>query len=176
MKQNIKSEFVTRYGQEQWSLLDAYRNGGDRSPEATNAKRLYRQIERGMTTDIFNVYGIVYEGEVIYVGCTSMTINERFIKHKSIARKLPQVGTAAIHCFMNENTTDLQHFSDFVAVQLSQATTQDEANDLEQHFIDTLNPKLNMRNGGGGCKSKLKGTFDDISIRPACDQEGVVTR
>ena len=169
MRQNHKTQFIAEHGQEMWKLVEQYCGHGNRSPEATEAKRLYNHIAHGHSDNVWTTYGIYdMNDNLLYVGHTSMKLKQRWYCHKSKARTLP-AKAGPIHIHMND--TMAQYGGDvtdwFECRPIEQFDNAKAAEDHELLLIDTLHPPYNF-NRGGGNKSKLKRPLpqpDDLQTR-----------
>jgi hypothetical protein len=108
MRKNHKDNFIAEHGQEMWNLTDEYRNHRNRSPEATNATRLYSQYVNGLNGDTFTIYSITEFGKVVYIGMTGQDPRVRWNYHKSHARTLKQA--RPLHRAMHEISSDHKNF------------------------------------------------------------------
>jgi hypothetical protein len=107
MKKNHKTAFVAELGQDKWDLLTAY-NNGSRSPEATNAHRLYDHYQKGLNGDTYTIYSITEFGKVVYIGMTGHDPRSRWSTHKTRARSLKNA--APLHHAMNAISSDHKLF------------------------------------------------------------------
>ncbi|MCA6603001.1 MAG: GIY-YIG nuclease family protein [Pseudanabaena sp. M007S1SP1A06QC] len=169
MKKNHKQTFINQHGQEKWNLVNAYYTKKDRSPEATEAVRLYQQISQGLTQTTYTVYSISENGRIVYIGKTGSYLNKRWNHHKSRARTLD--GASALHMAMNTISTNHDLFPEFLIQTIT--TTQDEnaADVIEKALIQAYQTNITGYNKyiGGGYKSKK------YSTRPS-QPSNVITR
>ena len=155
MKKNYKTDFIAEHGQRMWDLMDQYQNHGDRSPEATNAKRLYKQYTNGSNGNTWTIYQITEFGRVVYIGLTGTTPATRWTNHKSRARSLK--GASALHRAMNEISSDHKHFPAYRFAILHQTTDKIAAEALEIAEIaahETQKDGYNIQIGGGNHDKK----------------------
>lgn len=170
MKQ--KDKFIDLYGQEEWTKHMAFTK--DKSDANREARRKYIRLCQGCADDEYRIYAIVHADEVLYIGCTGWNVKARFVRHKSTVKQLlagnDNYPNGPIHRFMAAYTTDPAKLSDFDVIQLDQTKDKDTAAQLEQHYIDTFLPQMNVQEGGTGRWSKMKPSIrplqqDNITIR-----------
>lgn len=169
MKKNHKATFINLYGQEMWNLRYAYTNKGDRSPEATEAERLYCQIAHGLIQDIWTIYSISENGKIVYIGKTGLDYRKRWACHKTRARSLNKA--SPIHCHMNNTSTNHEFFPEFTFQVITTTTDQKTAEDLEIAYIKAFKTHIdgfNKKMGGGSSKkysTRPTNIPNDISTR-----------
>ncbi len=153
MRKSHKAEYIKQYGQKMWDLRLAY-DRGDRTPEATEAIKLYHQIAKGLTQSTYTIYSISENGRIVYIGKTGTYLNKRWTHHKSRARTLD--GASALHMAMNTISTNHDIFPEFLIQTIT--TTQDEnaADVLEKALIQAYQTNITGYNKyiGGGCNTK----------------------
>lgn len=168
MKKNIKAEYINKHGQEMWNMVDSYVNHNDRSPEATEAMKLYSRIQKGIYEDTYTTYGIYdLNDNLLYVGHTGTTLKARWNAHKTHAKNLHRA--SALHYHMNDTVAQYGgEYTDWFSIKPYQVfTTHQEAKDHELLLIDTFNPPYNIYRGGGN-----KGTLK----RPVSQPDDIQTR
>ena len=80
----------------------------------------------------FSVYSISFNGEVVYVGSTSVG-KHRWVCHKTKARNANQ-WSRPIHDFMRSNTKDTKTFPEFTWEIIATTTDEDTVKELESYF------------------------------------------
>lgn len=156
MKTTSKEEFMNRFGEDKWNLYCLY-NLGDRSPEATEAAKLYARVKRGFLDNNYTIYGILFDGKIVYVGMTSQTLSSRWTNHKSRARTNPEA--SPLHTFMSECTSDIQCFPEFTALSLAVTEDPELAQQIETLSIKAYNTHidgLNQTTKSIGSKPSMK--------------------
>ena len=158
MKKNYKAEFIAEHGQEKWDLANDYRNHGNRSPEATNAKRLYDHYQHGLNRDTYTIYQVTEFGKVVYIGLTGQDPRSRWSCHKSTARSLYKA--CPLHRAMHEISSDHKNFPAYRFAILHTTTDKVAAEALEIAEIaahGTNKDGYNHQRGGGNkAKKHLK--------------------
>lgn len=90
----------------------------------------------------FSVYSISFNGEVVYVGSTSLG-KHRWVCHKTKARQSNE-HSRPIHDFMRNNTKDTKTFPEFTWEVIATTKDEDVAKELESYFQFKFNlPKYN---------------------------------
>ena len=165
-----KNAFIAEHGQEKWDLAMRYISKSDRSPEATEANKLYSRYQHGLNQDLWTVYGILENGVLKYVGSTGQDWRVRWSNHKSRARTLK--GARPLHFAMNSISTNHKLFAEYTFTILHQYNDQQTAKDMEEALIKAHNTHINGYNtyiGGGSSSKKFKtrplSTPDDITTR-----------
>ena len=168
-RKSHKAAFIAEHGQAQWDLRNRYINKGDRSPEATEAEKLYCRYSQGMNQDLWTVYGILENGVIKYVGSTGINWRKRWTSHKTKARTLKHA--RPLHYAMNSTSTNHDIFPEYTFTILHQYNDEQTAKDMEKVLIKANNTHINGYNvrigGGGGKKYKTRpvSTPDDIETR-----------
>ena len=152
-----KDNFIKEYGQEMWELVCAHKNKNDKSPEATEAHKLYMRLLRGADKDCFEVYAICEGDRFIYIGSTSNGVKNRWTNHKSNART--NSTNYPIHNYMNEIVDQNGGtYEDFFHTRIiEQFDNEDDAKRREVELIEFYKPPFNKYKGGGpkrGCGRK----------------------
>lgn len=156
MRKSYKKDFIAEHGQEQWDLKNEYDNHGNKSPEATNAARLYNQYAQGLNGDTFTIYTIAEGNTIVYVGRTGKTLASRWTGHKSAART--SADTQPLHIAMMK-TSDPATFPEWTCQTYITTTDKDLAIELEKLAIVALKTNIDGYNkimGGGSTSSKFK--------------------
>lgn len=156
MRKNYKAAFIAEHGQEKWDLVLGYIQHGDKSPEATNAKRLYNHYQQGLNGETFTIYTISEGSKIVYVGRTGRTLATRWTQHKSAARTADD--TQPLHLAMM-STTDPATFPEWMCQTYLTTTDKNAAIELEKLAIvafKTNTDGYNRRIGGGDTGSKFK--------------------
>ena len=154
MAKNHKTEYIAEHGQEMWDLQKAYKNGS-RSPEATNANRLYSQYKQGMNSEVYTIYTISEGNKIVYVGRTGLSLASRWSKHKTSARR--SADTQPLHIAMMK-TTDTDTFPEWTCQTYLTTTDKSAAIELEAKTIISLKTNTegyNKRIGGGNTSKKF---------------------
>lgn len=153
MKKKHKAAFIAEHGQEVWNLVMEYTNHGNKSPEATNAVRLYNHYQNGTNGDTFTIYTVSEGNKIVYVGRTGRTLRKRWSNHKSDARK--SADTQPLHLAMM-TTTDTDTFPEWTAQTLNITTDKNASIELEKLAIVALRTNIDgyNRNIGGGNTNK----------------------
>ena len=149
MRKQHKDKFIKQYGQEMWNLVNDYIAKGDRSPEATEANKLYARVQTGAEADVFTVYAICEGDRFIYIGSTSSSAKKRWTEHKSLARTLNQI--RSIHLYMNEvvDQNGGEYDDYFHTITLEQFDNEEDAKRREIELIEFYKPPYNIYKGGG---------------------------
>ena len=153
-KISYKAAFIAEHGQEMWKLVDEYKHG-NRSPEATNANRLYYHYAHGSNADTWTVYTISEGSNIVYVGRTGRTLGKRWSHHKSAARK--SADTIPLHLAMM-TTTDTNTFPEWTCQSYVTTTDKSAAIELEKLAIVALKTNTEGYNkymGGGNTNKKF---------------------
>jgi hypothetical protein len=165
-----KQAFIAEHGQEKWDLKHNYMNRGDRSPEATEAVKIYQRFAYGLNQDTWTVYGILENGVLKYVGSTGKDWRHRWSNHKSAARTLKNA--SALHYAMNSISTNHKLFAEYTFTILHQYNDEQTAKDMEIALIKAHNTHItgyNVLIGGGNNSKKFKtrplSTPDDLQTR-----------
>jgi len=82
----------------------------------------------------------------VYVGQTWMSLAERFVAHKRCAKRRVKRHSVKLH-----NSMRKYGFDNFLIEKVAEASTQEEANELEDFYIlkyDSINKGLNLKRGG----------------------------
>ena len=158
-KKSHKAEFIAEHGQEQWKLVSEYWHHDNRSPEATNAVRLYTQYAQGLKGETFTIYTISEGSKIVYVGRTGTTLASRWTGHKSKARLSSD--TIPLHLAMM-TTTDPDTFPEWTCQMYVTTNDKNAAIELEKLAIVALRTNVDgfNRNIGGGNTSKKFGKRD----------------
>lgn len=154
-KNSYKKAFIAEHGIGMWDLVDQYWHG-DRSPEATNASRLYNHHQQGLKGDTWTIYTITEFGRVVYIGLTGTNPAQRWSVHKSKARNLN--GACPLHRAMNEVSSDHAHFPAYRFSILHQTKDKSAAEALEIAEIaahETQKDGYNIYMGGGNNGKKF---------------------
>ena len=154
-KKSYKAAFIAEHGQEMWNLVDQYQNHGNRSPEATNATRLYEHYQKGLNGDTFTIYTIAEGNTIVYVGRTGKSLASRWTNHKSDARKSST--NMPLHLAMM-TTTDPATFPEWTCQSYVTTTDKDVAIQLEKLAIVALRTNIDGHNrqiGGGNTNKKF---------------------
>ena len=165
-----KQSFIAAHGQEKWDLVMRYIHKSDRSPEATEASKLYGRFTQGLNQDLWTVYGILENGVLKYVGSTGKHWRNRWSHHKSRARTLD--GASALHFAMNSTSTNHDIFPEYTITILHTVSDKDIAKDLEKALIKAHNTNIHGYNtyiGGGNSSKKFK-------TRPVSKPDDLTTR
>lgn len=157
---NYKDNFIAEHGQAMWNLRNQYCKG-DRSPEATEANKLYSRYGEGLNQDTWTVYGILENGVLKYIGSTGQDWRVRWSKHKTNARKLGK-WSSPLHYAMNSTSTNHKLFPEYTFTILHTVSDKDIAKDLEIALIKAHNTNIHGYNtyigGGNGAKKFVKST------------------
>lgn len=169
-KKSHKDGFIAEHGQEKWDLVRSYWNG-NRSPEATEANKLYLRFAHGLNQDTWTVYGILENGILKYVGSTGIDWRTRWSNHKSHARRLAK-GASALHYAMNATSTNHKLFAEYTFTILHTYSDQQTAKDMEEALIKAHQTHIHGYNVyiGGGNKSKK------FKTRPISQPDDIETR
>jgi len=170
-RKNHKNAFIAEHGQEKWDLKHNYMSKGDRSPEATEANKLYGRYLQGLNQDTWTVYGILENGVLKYVGSTGKDWRHRWSHHKSSARKLGK-WSSPLHFAMNSTSTNHKLFPEYTFTILHQYNDEQIAKDMEKALIKAHNTHINGYNiliGGGAGGKKFK-------TRPISQPDDLQTR
>lgn len=168
---NHKDNFIAEHGQEKWDLKNRYMNHGDRSPEATEATKLYSRFAKGIIQDTWTVYGILENGILKYIGSTGIDWRTRWSNHKSDARKLGK-RASALHYAMNATSTNHKEFPEYTFTILYQYNDKQVAKDIEEILIKAHQTHIHGYNvyiGGGNGAKKFK-------TRPISQPDDIQTR
>ena len=155
-KKSYKLAFIAEHGQSMWDLVDQYHNHRNRSPEASNAVRLYNHYTKGFNGNTYTIYQITEFGRVVYIGLTGTNPAHRWSGHKTSARTLNRA--AALHRAMNEISSDHKHFPAYRFAILHQTTDKLAAEALEVAEIaahGTNDDGYNFQIGGGNIIKKF---------------------
>lgn len=155
MANKHKANYIAEHGQEMWDLLTAYGNGS-RSPEATNANRLYTHYAHGANGDTYTVYQITEFGKVVYIGMTGQNPSQRWSVHKSRARYLKSA--CPLHRAMNAISSDHKNFPSYRFSILHTTSDKVAAQALEVAEIGahgTNKDGYNKYIGGGNTSKKF---------------------
>lgn len=153
----VKDSFINQYGAAEWEKVKQY-GLGNRSPENTNAMRIYSQHQKGQHSDTFTIYGVLENGKIIYVGNTGLNLRVRWNAHKTKARTLKH--SRPLHNHMNTVSSNHDLFPEFDICALETATDQKTADIIEKALINKYNTHVNGFNKkiGGGMKGRFKST------------------
>ena len=170
-RKNHKDAFIAEHGQAKWDLAMRFINKNDRSPEATEAVKLYGHYQKGLNQDLWTVYGILENGVLKYIGSTGMDWRQRWNKHKSDARTLGK-DAYALHYAMNSTSTNHKLFPEYTFTILHTVSDEQTATDLEIALTKAHQTNIHGYNiyiGGGHGNKKYKtrplSTPDDIQTR-----------
>ena len=127
-KKSHKAAFIAEHGQDKWDLVTEYWKGSNKSPEATDAVRLYNNSQKGITSDTWTIYTISEGSTIVYVGRTGTTLAARWNNHKSAARK--SADTQPLHLAMMKST-DTDTFPEWTCQSYVTTTDKSAAIELE---------------------------------------------
>jgi len=156
MRKQHKDNFIAQYGKDMWDLVRDYVDRKVRSPEATEANKLYIRLLRGADKDCFTVYAICEGDRFIYIGSTSNDVKQRWTDHKSKARR--NVTNYLIHNHMNEivDQNGGEYDDYFHIITLEQFDNEDDAKRREVELIEFYKPPFNKYKGGGSKRGHLR--------------------
>jgi len=160
-RKNHKNAFIAAHGQKMMDLYNDYKHKGNRSPEATEANTLYGRFAQGLNIEVWNVYGILENGVLKYIGSTGRDCGSRWSHHKSLARRLDKYA-CPLHFAMNSTSTNHKEFPEYTFTILHTVSDKQTAKDLEIALIKAHNTNISGYNtyigGGNGAKKFVKST------------------